>query len=214
LAPRRLNRRSATAVQKPELNPRSVSQFPDNPSQSIDFPHEMPFGYTPDGWVARHLGKHIGIQRTERSFGPQARSCNGGFTPGVSPSHTHNIKIIVPIHHKLLFLKLLDPIPLTLFSYAKPRKDLCQKILDMRLARYFSKLPESFMQMQQCKFFRKPSLRGCRPDRDAQPLPQDSGHDADLVIKAESMLTPSSPSSLFRMESRRLCTPLPVFAET
>jgi hypothetical protein len=77
------------------MDPSSVCRSAHQSIQGVDFPHQVAFADSADGWVAGHLTHSR--QRMGQQQRPRARSGSrpGGLAPGVSGADNDDIVLVV-----------------------------------------------------------------------------------------------------------------------
>ena len=55
------HRRALTGIQGTPLDTGTIGSPRHDPAQGIDFPHQMPFAYATDGWIAAHRADRFDV---------------------------------------------------------------------------------------------------------------------------------------------------------
>src|SRR5207245_2992247 len=100
LGPRRLDRRSARAIQQTKLNPRTVDYAPHDPAESIDFANQVSLADAADGWIAGHLSNEIEIESKQGCVRANPRRGRGRLAAGVAPADNNYLEEFIEDHSR------------------------------------------------------------------------------------------------------------------
>jgi hypothetical protein len=69
----RLDRRAPRSIQKAKLNSGAIDYPAHDPAKCVNLSNQMPFRYSSDGGITRHLPDEIEIECNHRGLGTESR---------------------------------------------------------------------------------------------------------------------------------------------
>jgi hypothetical protein len=78
-------------IQHPKLDGRGVGIQAHETAKGIDFPHDLAFGLSTDGWVAGHLAERIEILGQEKGEATEATRSKGSLDASVASAEDDDV---------------------------------------------------------------------------------------------------------------------------